>query len=65
MSERLDRPGPGGLKRSNATIEWVDGGYSSAAERLTVAQDVVGSIPTSRPKIPTVSLSNLVRYLID
>ncbi len=27
-----------------------DGGYSSAAERLTVAQDVVGSIPTSRPK---------------
>jgi hypothetical protein len=25
------------------------GGYSSAAERLTVAQDVVGSIPTSRP----------------
>src|SRR6185437_1508844 len=33
------------------------GGYSSAAERLTVAQDVVGSIPTSRPnhrlEIPT------------
>jgi uncharacterized protein YecE (DUF72 family) len=27
-----------------------DGGYSSAAERLTVAQDVVGSIPTIRPK---------------
>jgi hypothetical protein len=27
------------------------GGYSSAAERLTVAQDVVGSIPTSRPKV--------------
>ena len=26
------------------------GGYSSVAERLTVAQDVVGSIPTSRPK---------------
>ena len=26
-----------------------NGGYSSAAERLTVAQDVVGSIPTSRP----------------
>ena len=25
------------------------GGYSSEAERLTVAQDVVGSIPTSRP----------------
>src|SRR5580658_8651098 len=29
-----------------------DGGYSSAAERLTVAQDVVGSIPTSRPNEP-------------
>ena len=27
-----------------------DGGYSSGAERLSVAQDVVGSIPTSRPK---------------
>ena len=27
------------------------GGYSSAAERLTVAQDVVGSIPTSRPTL--------------
>ena len=26
------------------------GGYSSAAERLTVAQDVAGSIPASRPK---------------
>ncbi len=33
----------------DATIDRVDGGYSSAAERLTVAQDVVGSIPTSRP----------------
>ena len=33
----------------DATIERVYGGYSSAAERLTVAQDVVGSIPTSRP----------------
>jgi hypothetical protein len=31
------------------TIESGYGGYSSAAERLTVAQDVVGSIPTSRP----------------
>ena len=30
--------------------EYLYGGYSSAAERLTVAQDVVGSIPTSRPK---------------
>jgi hypothetical protein len=36
--------------RFDATIDRVDGGYSSAAERLTVAQDVVGSIPTSRPK---------------
>ena len=35
----------------DATIEEVHGGYSSAAERLTVAQDVVGSIPTSRPKL--------------
>ena len=25
------------------------GGYSSVAERVTVAHDVVGSIPTSRP----------------
>jgi hypothetical protein len=33
----------------DATIVKVYGGYSSAAERLTVAQDVVGSIPTSRP----------------
>ena len=33
----------------DVTIERIDGGYSSAAERLTVAQDVVGSIPTSRP----------------
>ena len=37
--------------RFDATIDRVHGGYSSAAERLTVAQDVVGSIPTSRPKI--------------
>ena len=35
----------------DATIDRVDGGYSSAAERLTVAQDVVGSIPTSRPNL--------------
>ena len=35
----------------DATIVKVHGGYSSAAERLTVAQDVVGSIPTSRPNI--------------
>ena len=36
---------------SDATIDRVHGGYSSAAERLTVAQDVVGSIPTSRPNL--------------
>ena len=34
----------------DGTIDRMHGGYSSAAERLTVAQDVVGSIPTSRPK---------------
>jgi hypothetical protein len=50
LTQRFPRlPGPRRLKRSNATIQG-DGGYSSAAERLTVAQDVVGSIPTSRPK---------------
>src|SRR5208283_5048668 len=38
--------------RIDATIDRVHGGYSSAAERLTVAQDVVGSIPTSRPNFP-------------
>jgi hypothetical protein len=36
----------------DATIGRADGGSSSVAERLTVAQDVVGSIPTRRPKIP-------------
>uniref|UniRef100_E6QM75 Uncharacterized protein n=1 Tax=mine drainage metagenome TaxID=410659 RepID=E6QM75_9ZZZZ len=36
----------------DATMRRIDGGYSSAAERLTVAQDVVGSIPTSRPISP-------------
>ena len=39
------------LVRIDATIYSIDGGYSSEAERLTVAQDVVGSIPTSRPNI--------------
>lgn len=39
----------------DATINEVYGGYSSAAERLTVAQDVVGSIPTSRPKIESIT----------
>jgi hypothetical protein len=33
----------------DATIERVYGGYSSVAERLSVAQDVEGSIPSSRP----------------
>lgn len=36
----------------DATIIRVYGGYSSAAERLTVAQDVEGSIPSSRPNKP-------------
>jgi hypothetical protein len=36
------------------------GGYSSVAERLSVAQDVVGSIPPSRPiKNKRLSLKNL------
>jgi hypothetical protein len=39
------------LLNFDATIKNADGGYSSAAERLTVAQDVVGSIPTSRPNL--------------
>ena len=43
------RPSRGLTTSFDVTIECVDGGYSSAAERLTVAQDVVGSIPTSRP----------------
>src|SRR6185437_13843180 len=34
----------------NATILFVHGGYSSVAERRSVAPDVVGSTPTSRPK---------------
>ena len=42
-------PEPVGPLKANGTIEGAHGGYSSAAERLTVAQDVVGSIPTSRP----------------
>jgi hypothetical protein len=43
----------------DATIDRVYGGYSSAAERLTVAQDVVGSIPTSRPKIKLNKINHL------
>ena len=39
----------------DATIDRVNGGYSSAAERLTVAQDVVGSIPTSRPTLESIA----------
>jgi hypothetical protein len=35
----------------NATIVSVYGGYSSVAERLSVAQDVEGSIPSSRPNL--------------
>ena len=41
----------------DATIDRVHGGYSSAAERLTVAQDVVGSIPTSRPISKSISFA--------
>jgi hypothetical protein len=33
----------------DATIKKAHGGYSSVAERLSVAQDVEGSIPSSRP----------------
>jgi uncharacterized protein YecE (DUF72 family) len=34
-------------------VYWMqDGGYSSVAERRSVAADVVGSKPTSRPKFP-------------
>jgi hypothetical protein len=32
-----------------------DGGSSSVAERLTVAQDVVGSIPTRRPILKSIN----------
>ena len=46
----------GKSREFDATIEREYGGYSSAAERLTVAQDVVGSIPTSRPKTYDFSL---------
>ena len=35
----------------DATIVKIYGGYSSAAERLTVAQDVAGSIPAGRPRL--------------
>jgi hypothetical protein len=37
--------------RFDATIEREYGGYSSVAERLSVAQDVEGSIPSSRPNV--------------
>ena len=44
------RVGKSGLYRwFDAILGPIDGGYSSGAERLSVAQDVVGSIPTSRP----------------
>ena len=35
----------------------LDGGYSSVAERRSVAADVVGSKPTSRPNLPLLNLS--------
>lgn len=47
----------------DGTIDDVDGGYSSGAERLSVAQDVVGSIPTSRPKFPLGPLKSLLGRL--
>ena len=46
-------------KTSDATMMRIDGGYSSAAERLTVAQDVVGSIPTSRPNLESITYLDL------
>ena len=58
-SPRSTRPRP---NRFDATIDSVDGGYSSAAERLTVAQDVVGSIPTSRPKLYLIILVRFARF---
>jgi hypothetical protein len=39
------------------------GGYSSAAERLTVAQDVEGSIPSSRPNLNLLQI-NLINASI-
>ena len=54
----MRKPAPRAGERTlwmNATIKRLHGGYSSEAERLTVAQDVVGSIPTSRPKQPPIS----------
>ena len=39
------------------------GGYSSEAERLTVAQDVVGSIPTSRPIVKLLNINILKAHL--
>src|ERR1039458_5043468 len=44
-------PGRDLSTRIDATIKRIDGGSSSVAERLTVAQDVVGSIPTRRPNL--------------
>src|SRR5579859_3781612 len=45
----------------DVTIKRLYGGYSSAAERLTVAQDVVGSIPTSRPIRKLFTLNKIER----
>ena len=39
---------------------YVYGGSSSVAERLTVAQDVVGSIPTRRPILQSPQQPNLL-----
>ena len=51
--------GAGGEDRKDGTIKRLHGGYSSEAERLTVAQDVVGSIPTSRPNTNYFKINNL------
>ena len=41
--------------KSLLQLEQIDGGSSSVAERLTVAQDVEGSIPSRRPNFLTVN----------
>ncbi len=53
-ADRENRNRLGRVRRFNATID-VCGGSSSVAERLTVAQDVVGSIPTRRPIIESIT----------
>ena len=47
------------MTQFNATIIKECGGYSSGAERLSVAQDVVGSIPTSRPNLESITYRDI------